>query len=37
MAEQPEPRLDPARLIGVTLDQASLGRNNADVDRKSVV
>jgi len=37
MAEQPEPRLDPARLIGVTLDQASLGRNNADVEHEREV
>ncbi|MGZ5849609.1 MAG: UPF0262 family protein [Methyloceanibacter sp.] len=37
MAEQPEPRPDPARLIGVTLDQASLGRNNADVEHEREV
>jgi uncharacterized protein (UPF0262 family) len=37
MAEQLEPRPDPARLIGVTLDQASLGRNNADVEHEREV
>jgi uncharacterized protein (UPF0262 family) len=37
MVEQPEPRPDPARLIGVTLDQASLGRNNADVEHEREV
>jgi uncharacterized protein (UPF0262 family) len=37
MAEQPEPRPDPARLIGLTLDQASLGRNNADVEHEREV
>ena len=37
MAAQPEPQNEPARLIGVTLDQASLGRNNTDIEHEREV
>jgi uncharacterized protein (UPF0262 family) len=37
MTEQPTPQADPARLVGVTLDQASLGHNNADIEHEREV
>ncbi len=37
MADEPEPQQEQGRLIGVTLDQASLGRNNADIEHEREV